>query len=164
MTQLILADELVRMGAIKSDIDNFILNGISYSRGTSFSQRVQIAAEKMCQEYQEQGIKCLLVKDGIILTIWLSQPFQAGRDLLSTSPVTPEQQLQEIPATSENETNVEVDSANEETQFQSDTTEKIMTYRGNVYKVINNGKPSPDATSKDKSEGRKKRIYRGLEY
>jgi Golgi nucleoside diphosphatase len=163
MTQLILAEELVRMGAVKSNLNNFILNGVLYSPGISFSQRVQIAAEKMYQEYQEQGIKCLLVKDGIVLTLWLSQPFQAVKDIVPTDQFPAKTQFQEVSTAYENETHIESNSVSS-TQSQSTPTEKIMTYRGNIYQVSSNGQTSPDVTTQDKPEALKKRIYRGLKY
>jgi hypothetical protein len=150
MMQLILAEELVKMGIIKFNLDNFILDGISYSRGASFSQRIQIAAERMCEEYKEQGISCLLVKEGIILTLWLSQPCKVVRDALKTP--LPESQFSEI---SENKASAEEVSISE-TQPQPQSTEKVMTYRGNIYKVSSN-------LGSQRKES-KKRIYRGLIY
>jgi hypothetical protein len=163
MTQFVLAEELLTMGAVKSDLDNFVLNGVSYSRGTSFSQRVQIAAERMCQEYQKQGIKCLLVKDGIVLTLWVSQPFNAVKDSLQTDPFPTATQLQEVSAVYGDETNVEPNSVSQ-TQTESVTTKKIMTYRGNAYEVSTNGNTSSNVTVQGKTQRLKKRIYRGLEY
>jgi hypothetical protein len=163
MTQLVLADELLTMGAVKSNLDNFVLNGVSYSRGTSFSQRVQIAAERMCQEYQKQGIKCLLVKDGIVLTLWVSQPLKAEKYALQTDPFPTTTQLQEVSAVYGDETNVKPNSVCQ-TQPELVTTEKIMTYRVNAYEVNTNGNTSSNITVQGKPERLKKRIYRGLEY
>jgi hypothetical protein len=149
MPQLVLAEELVKMGIIWFNLDNFLLDGVSYSRSASFSQRVQIAAERMCEEYQKQGITCLLVKDGMMLTLWLSQPFKVVRDALQTPPLSPDLQPQEYP----------------QIQPQEDLTEKTMIYRGNVYKVTINTNSSPDNILPNKITGQnKKRVYRGLDY
>ncbi|AFZ00995.1 hypothetical protein [Calothrix sp. PCC 6303] len=161
--QPILVEELVSMGAVKSNLDNFVLRGISYSRSISFSQRVQIAAERMCQEYQKQGIKCLLVQDGIVLTLWLSQPFKAVMDAIQTASTPTEVQFQQPSATSENETSFEANSASK-IKSPSVTREKIMTYRGNMYKVSTNENNSLHIALERKTEGLKKRIYRGLKY
>jgi hypothetical protein len=158
MMQLILAEELVKMGIIKFNLDNFILDGVSYSRGASFSQRIQIAAERMCEEYKEQGISCLLVKEGILLTLWLSQPCKVVRDALKTP--SPESQFPEI---SEVQASTE-EASIPQTQPQLHPTEKVMTYRGNIYKVSSNINSLSNGVAQNKIEESKKRIYRGLIY
>ncbi|MEA5570070.1 hypothetical protein [Calothrix sp. UHCC 0171] len=168
MTELILAEDLARMGAIKSDINHLILDDVLYSRDTSFSLRVQAAAEQMYQDYQQQNIKCLLVKDRHIITLWRSQPCTASKNELQTLPsppslVPPQTTNQGDSEAPEDEKIVEKNSVSQ-THFQSDTREKIMTYRGNIYKVITNENTLLEAPSESKPEDLKKRIYRGVIY
>ena len=151
--QLFLAEELVGMGATKSGADHLTLNGVSYSRGTSFSQKVQAAAEKICREYLQQNINCFLVKDGPMITLWVSKPGKAVNNVKQRHPSSPQakpeeqtsaSQLQSHPVTQE--------------------TEKTMTYRGKTYKVNGNTQPPADVPSESKTENPKKRMYRGRAY
>ncbi|MDJ0733933.1 MAG: hypothetical protein QNJ47_07590 [Nostocaceae cyanobacterium] len=171
MTQMIIASDLASIGAIKSGSNRLTLNGVSYSRGISFSQRVQDAAEKICKEYQQQNIKCLLVREGLVLTLWLSQPSECVINQTQTPTLPPK--VVPPPAKSEmvfegfgEETIVELPSASEP-QSQSDYThsddinqEKIMSYRGNTYKVS----IDEQASLSTKPETVKKRMYRGRAY
>ncbi|BAZ40019.1 hypothetical protein NIES4101_59800 [Calothrix sp. NIES-4101] len=168
MTELVLAEDLARMGAIKSDLNHLILDDVLYSRDTSFSLRVQAAAEQMYHDYQRQNIQCLLVQDGSILTLWRSQPCKASKNEPQTVPSSPTL----VPPQTTNkgdsevfgdEITVEINTVSQ-TDSQLTPTEKIMTYRGNMYKVISNENPSLDTPLESESEKLKKRIYRGVIY
>ncbi len=152
--QLFLAEELVGMGASKSGADQLTLNGISYSRGTSFSQKVQAAAEKICREYLQQNINCFLVKDGPIITLWISKTGKEASNVKqkpqSSPQVKPEQQTS---------------SSQLQSQPVPPETERTMTYRGKTYKVNTNEQSSPEVPSEMKTQPpQKKRMYRGRAY
>lgn len=193
MMQLVLAAELARMGAIKSGPDCLSLNGVLYSRGTSFSQRVQAAAEKICNEYLKQGIKCFLVKDGPVLTVWLSHPTKQTSNGTQTPPVsnnlvTPDSNSQMVSGASFEQTtvappvfstsNTQSQSALKEAQNttsyhqtsiesaeEKQSKRQTMTYRGHTYEVSTNEEASLSAVPpQNKPENVKKRMYRGRPY
>ncbi len=183
MMQLILAGELARMGAIKSGPDCLTLNGVLYSRGTSFSQRVQAAAEKICDEYLQQDIKCLLVKDGPVLTLWVSHPTEEVSNGAQTPPdfkpqvvsgasfdqstVKPasSSQTKSVSAPTETENTISDEDTSIESPEQKQSKRQTMTYRGNTYEVNPNEEPSsPAVPSESKPENVKKRMYRGRPY
>ncbi len=149
--QLFLAEELVGMGATKSGADHLTLNGVSYARGTSFSQKVQAAAEKLCRDYLQQNINCFLVKDGPIVTLWVSKP---GKQL--SNPSVPPKGKSTVEPT---------DGSQLQSQSVPQDTDKTMTYRGTTYKVNEDEQSSPEVPSEVKKQApQKKRMYRGRAY
>jgi len=150
--QLFLAEELVGMGATKSGADHLTLNGVSYSRGTSFSQKVQAAAEKLCRDYLQQNINCFLVKDGSMVTLWVSKP---GKEISNPS-VLPNNEQSTVEPTSDSQL---------QSQAVPQETEKTMSYRGRTYKVNENEQSSPRVPSEVSTQvPQKKRMYRGRAY
>ena len=150
--QFFLAEELVGMGATKSGADHLTLNGVSYSRGTSFSQKVQAAAEKLCRDYLQQNINCFLVKDGSMVTLWVSKP---GKQISNRS-VPPNNEQSTVEPTSDS-------------QLQSrpvpQEIDKTMIYRGKTYKVNVNEQSSPGVPLEVNTQAsQKKRMYRGRVY
>ncbi|MDJ0617383.1 MAG: hypothetical protein QNJ63_11665 [Calothrix sp. MO_192.B10] len=153
--QLFLAEELAEIGAIKSDARHLTLNGISYCRGTSFSQKVQAIAEKLCQDYIKQNIKCFLVKDGNILTLWISQPDKLNSDV---KPIHPSPKVV-----------VSSEATASTSQVKSQTIpkekERTITYKGKTYKANTTTQPSGEVPMDSKTETpKKKRMYRGRAY
>lgn len=149
--QLFLAEELVGMGATKSGADHLTLNGVSYSRGTSFSQKVQAAAEKLCRDYLQQNINCFLVKDGSMVTLWVSKP---GKEISNPSVQAKKQSTVEPTSDSQSQS-----------QPAPQETEKKMSYRGRTYKVNEKEQSSPRVISEVSTQApQKKRMYRGRAY
>ncbi|MDJ0616609.1 MAG: hypothetical protein QNJ63_07650 [Calothrix sp. MO_192.B10] len=147
--QLFLSEELPGIGAVKSGADRITLNGILYSRGTSFSQKVQAAAEKLCRDYIKQNIKCFLVKEGSMVTLWISQPDKPLSNVKQTHPLPLPKAI--VPPQAEPE---------EKTKDK----EQIMTYRGKTYKANGNTQSSAEVPSGSKANTPKKRMYRGRAY
>ncbi len=175
MTQTIVASDLASMGATKSDSNSLTLNGVSYFRGISFSQRVQDVAERVCREYQQQNIKCLLIKEGLVLTLWLSQPAKPAineaqkRSLppkIVPSPPQPERVLERFgkQAIVESPSISELQFHPDDTELDDTQTEKIMSYRGRTYIISTNEETSPEGIIENQSEAIKKRMYRGRVY
>jgi hypothetical protein len=153
--QLFLLEELVGMGATKTGTDRLSLDGLLYVRSTSFSQRVQAAAEEIYREYRAKKIKCLLIKDGPMLTLWVSQSDKAASNTKVASP-PPAQPKPENP---------QPDSTKQSHQLPSG--EKLMTYRGKTY-TVNSSEIEPPANSEENKQPEpdtpKKRMYRGRAY
>ncbi|MDJ0799383.1 MAG: hypothetical protein QNJ51_21630 [Calothrix sp. MO_167.B12] len=147
--QLFLSEELPAIGAVKRGADRITLNGILYSRGTSFSQKVQAAAEKLCRDYIQQNIKCFLVKEGSMVTLWISQPDKQLNNIQQADPLAAAKTIVSPQAEPEEKTK---------------DKERTMTYRGKTYKANGNSQPSAEVPSESKVNTPKKRMYRGRAY